>query len=138
MKTDKVNFQNMNSMIGQDAVFEGNIALEEGIIIYGTVIGNIVTRGAISISKTGKVKGNIKGSDIHIGGIVDGNVLVENRAVLGESSQLNGDLTYKLLIIEEGAKFQGQCTVVDSQSAGHDQNELLNSTADFVLHRDDE
>ena len=101
----------MNSMVGQDAVFQGDIKLDEGIIVYGTVYGNIHTQGAVRVSRTGKVHGDITGSDIHIGGHVEGNVVVENRAVLGEASLLNGNLTYKSLIIEEGAQFQGQCII---------------------------
>lgn len=116
----KINFQNMNSMVGQDAVFQGDIKLDEGIIIYGTVYGNIQTQGAVRVSRTGKVLGSISGSDIHIGGHVEGDVVVENRAVLGEESQLNGNLTYKSLIIEEGAQFQGQCIILGDGSKSVD------------------
>jgi cytoskeletal protein CcmA (bactofilin family) len=112
----KINFQNMNSMVGQDAVFNGNIKLEEGIIVYGTVFGNIETKGAVRVSKMGKVRGDIVCSDIHIGGIVEGKVIVENRAVLGDASNLEGDLTYKTLIIEEGAQFQGQCIILGNET----------------------
>lgn len=102
----------MNSMVGLDATVNGNIKLDEGIIIYGTVFGTIETNGAVRISRSGKVRGNIVCSDIHIGGVVEGNVVVENRAVLGDASNLDGDLTYKTLIIEEGAQFQGQCMIL--------------------------
>ncbi len=105
----------MNSMVGQDAVFNGNIKLEEGIIIYGTVLGKIETKGAVRVSRTGKIRGDVQCSDIHIGGTVEGNVVVENRAVLGEGSHLDGDLTYKTLIIEEGAQFQGQCIILGNE-----------------------
>lgn len=112
----KINFQNMNSMVGQDAVFNGNIKLDEGIIIYGTVFGKIETKGAVRVSRTGKIRGDIMCSDIHIGGTVEGNIVVENRAVLGEGSHLDGNLTYKTLIIEEGAQFQGQCIILGSEN----------------------
>lgn len=116
----KINFQNMNSMVGQDAVFNGNIKLEEGIIVYGSVFGNIETKGAVRVSRTGKVRGNIVCSDIHIGGTVEGKVVVENRAVLGDNSNLDGDLTYKTLIIEEGAQFQGQCIILSNDSSNQE------------------
>ena len=116
----KINFQNMNSMVGQDAVFQGDIKLDEGIIVYGTVYGNIQSKGAVRVSRTGKVHGDISASDIHVGGDVDGDVVVENRAVLGEASLLNGNLSYKSLIIEEGAQFQGQCIILGSETANDD------------------
>ena len=110
-------------MVGQDAVFQGDIKLDEGIIVYGTVYGNIQTQGAVRVSRTGKVHGDISGSDIHIGGNVEGNVIVENRAVLGEASLLNGNLTYKSLIIEEGAQFQGQCIILGDETAKDDSHD---------------
>ena len=113
----------MNSMVGQDAVFQGDIKLDEGIIVYGTVYGNIQSKGAVRVSRTGKVHGDISGSDIHIGGNVEGDVVVENRAVLGEASLLNGNLTYKSLIIEEGAQFQRQTIILGSQTA-NDQTQI--------------
>lgn len=114
----------MNSMVGQDAVFQGDIKLEEGIIVYGIVYGNIQTQGAVRVSRTGKVHGNIVSSDIHIGGSVEGNVVVEDRVVLGESSVLNGNLTYKSLIIEEGAQFQGQCIILGNETLNDDSQEI--------------
>jgi len=111
----KINFQNMNSMVGQDAVFNGDIKLKEGIIIYGIVYGHIETQGAVRVSRTGKVQGDVNCSDIQIGGVVEGNVVVENRAVLGEASTLKGDLTYQTLIIEEGAQFEGQCIILGNE-----------------------
>lgn len=111
----KINFQNMNSMVGQDAVFKGNIKLKEGVIVYGTVLGHIETKGAVRVSNTGKIRGDVVCSDIHIGGTVEGNVVAGNRAVLGEGSHLDGDLTYKTLIIEEGAHFQGQCIILGEE-----------------------
>ena len=129
----KINFQNMNSMVGQDAVFQGDIKLDEGIIVYGTVYGNIQTQGAVRVSRTGKVHGNIVSSDIHIGGSVEGNVVVENRAVLGEASLLNGNLTYKSLIIEEGAQFQGQCIILGDDTA-NDTEEAYSAPDDSPVY----
>jgi len=132
-KMAKINFQNMNSMVGQDAVFQGDIKLDEGIIVYGTVYGNIHTQGAVRVSRTGKVHGDITGSDIHIGGHVEGNVVVENRAVLGEASLLNGNLTYKSLIIEEGAQFQGQCIILGDDTA-NDTEEAYSAPDDSPVY----
>ena len=47
--------------------------------------------------------------------MVDGNVRVENRAVLGSECNLKGDLVYRTLVIEEGAQFQGHCVMVENE-----------------------
>ena len=104
-------------MVGPDAEIRGDINLNEGLIIYGKVYGSISSKGDVRIGKTGKVYGDIKAQNIHIGGEVFGNVTVENRAELGQYSMLDGDLIYKQLHIEQGAKFQGQCTILNEQNS---------------------
>ena len=119
-------------MVGPDAEIRGDINLIEGLIIYGKVYGSISSEGDIRIGKTGKVYGDIKAQNIHIGGEVFGNVTIEDRAELGKYSTLDGDLIYKQLHIEEGAKFQGQCTILDEQN---NQNQDLSdgTTAEPIM-----
>ncbi|SVB61139.1 uncharacterized protein METZ01_LOCUS213993 [marine metagenome] len=104
-------------MVGPDAEIRGDINLNEGLIIYGKVYGSISSESDIRIGKTGKVYGDIKAQNIHIGGEVFGNVNIEDKAELGKYSTLDGDLIYKQLLIEEGAKFQGQCTLLSDQDS---------------------
>ncbi len=112
---NKLTFKNIHTMVGPDAEIRGDIKLKEGFIIYGRVYGSISTAGDIRIGKTGSVYGDINANNIHIGGQVFGNVRVEGRAELGKYSTLDGDLIYKILYIEQGAKFQGQCTILDEK-----------------------
>jgi len=112
---NKLSFKNIHTMVGPDAEIRGDINLNEGLIIYGKVYGSISSGGDIRIGKTGKVYGDIKAHNIHIGGEVFGNVTIDDKAELGKYSTLDGDLIYKQLHIEEGAKFQGQCTILNEQ-----------------------
>ena len=112
---NKLSFKNIHTMVGPDAEIRGDINLNEGLIIYGKVYGSISSGGDIRIGKTGKVYGDIKAHNIHVGGEVFGNVTIDDKAELGKYSTLDGDLIYKQLYIEEGAKFQGQCTILNEQ-----------------------
>ena len=69
-------------MVGPDAEIRGDINLIEGLIIYGKVYGSISSKGDVRIGKTGKVYGDIKAQNIHIGGEIFGNVTIEDRAEL--------------------------------------------------------
>lgn len=105
----KIDFKNVQTMIGTDAEIGGDITLDGGVIVYGTVNGSISTKGPVRIAQSGKVIGNISASDVRIGGFVSGNVTVQDKAILGEFSRLQGDLVYRQLLIEEGAQFEGRC-----------------------------
>ena len=114
----KIDFKNVQPMIGAEAVVNGPIKLRGGIIVYGKVYGDIHTEGPVRITISGEVIGDIQASDAHIGGRIQGNVTVSNRIVLGRKSELKGDLIYHSLVIEDGAQFEGSCTVIgDKQDA---------------------
>ena len=99
-------------MIGPDANINGPVSLEQGIIIYGKIHGDINTNGSIRLAKEGIVNGNIKCSDMIIGGKIIGHVESKGSVILKKTSELKGDIIYKKLHIEDGAKFEGQCDLV--------------------------
>ena len=105
-------FKNVHTMIGPDAKINGPINLDQGIIIYGKVSGDVTTRGSIRIAKNGIVEGNIKGSNIILGGTIIGHVKSEGSVTLKKTSKLKGDISYRKLHIEDGAQFEGQCDLV--------------------------
>ena len=114
----KIDFKNVQTMIGAEAVVNGPIKLRGGIIVYGKVYGDIHTDGPVRITLSGEIIGDVQASDAHIGGRIQGNVTVSNRIVLGRKSELKGDLIYHSLVIEDGAQFEGSCTVIgDKQDA---------------------
>ena len=105
-------FKNVYTMIGPDARINGPINLDQGIIIYGKVFGDINTQSSVRIAKDGIVEGNIKCSDIILGGTVKGDIKSEGSVTLKNSSKLIGDIRYRKLHIEDGAQFEGQCDMV--------------------------
>ncbi|MBU0529464.1 polymer-forming cytoskeletal protein [bacterium] len=105
----KIDFQNVHTMVGADAILEGNINLDGGLIVYGKIQGDVNTKGPVRIARTAEIVGNIIASDIHVGGTVNGNISVNDRIVLGNQSTVHGDMIYRRLYIEEGAKFSGRC-----------------------------
>ena len=110
MATSK--FKNVHTMIGPDAKIKGPINLDQGIIIYGQVYGDVITRGSIRIAKDGIVEGNVEGSNVTLGGTIIGHVKSEGSVTLKKTSKLKGDISYRKLHIEDGAQFEGQCDLV--------------------------
>ena len=111
----KIDFKNVQTMIGAGAIVNGPITLKGGIIIYGKVYGDIQTDGPLRITISGQVFGNVQASDAHIGGSLKGDISVSNKIVLGRKSEIIGDLLYSSLIIEDGAQFQGSCSVIGNK-----------------------
>ena len=109
---DKSKFKNVHTMIGPDATINGNIRLTDGLIIYGKVYGDVITKGSVRIAKNGLVQGSVEGSNIRIGGTVIGDVKSDGQVILRKNCVLKGDISYRKLHIEDGAQFEGQCDLV--------------------------
>ena len=117
----KINFQNVQTMIGADAKIKGPVLLEEGIIVYGEINGDIETKGPVRIAQNATIDGNIKGSDIKVGGTVNGSIYSNGQVILGKKSILKGDIIYRKLLIEDGAQFEGKCDIIiDDDSSSMD------------------
>lgn len=108
--TDQINAK-ISSVIGSDMVVEGDIKAKEAVRVEGSVTGDVETEGALIISATGKVKGNVKGSNIIIGGSVEGDLTSGGRTEVASTGRVIGNIRTKSLVVDENAVFQGQCTM---------------------------
>lgn len=106
--TEQTNVR-VNSIIGSDMIVEGNIRAKETVRVEGYVNGNVETEGSLIISATGKVKGNIKGSSVVVGGVLEGDLTSLGKTEVISTGKVIGNMHTKSLIVDENAVFQGQC-----------------------------
>ena len=98
-----------SSILGPELEIHGDVKVSGSLLIYGKVFGNIQSNGAVQTASGSVVNGNISAKDVAIGGKVDGDLDVEKKVTLGDTSFLTGNLKASILTIEEGAKFDGVC-----------------------------
>ena len=101
----------ISSIIGADMVVDGNIRAKEAVHVEGSVTGDVETEGALIISSSGKVKGNVKGSSIIIGGSLEGDLTSSGRTEVASTGRVIGNIKTKSLVVDENAVFQGQCVM---------------------------
>ncbi len=106
----------MNSILGEKIEINGDINVQSGIMIHGRVNGNIVATGTVRTSENSTVTGTIKASNVMISGSIKGDITVENKIVLGSKSFIEGNIRAKILVIEEGARFDGQSNMSNKSS----------------------
>ena len=99
----------MSSILGPELEIKGDVKVAGSLLIYGKVFGNIESNGAVRTAKGSVIKGNIKAKDAAISGEIEGDLLVKSKVTLGDTSLLTGKLKATILIIEEGAQFEGVC-----------------------------
>jgi len=97
----------IETIIGPNAYFKGDIQSDGNIRIDGIFEGHIDVAGNLVIWETAKVIAEISANNISISGAVKGNI-TGNKVEILRSGRVWGDLTVKSLILEEGAYFRGQ------------------------------
>ncbi|MBS1619204.1 MAG: polymer-forming cytoskeletal protein [Bacteroidetes bacterium] len=99
------------NQLGQGTVIEGEINSDADIRIDGRVRGNVISKGKIVLGATGQIDGDIRSENAYVEGRINGRVEVADLLILSKTSFVNGDIVIKKLVVEEGAKFNGKCTM---------------------------
>ena len=107
----------INSILGPEVEVDGDVKVVGSILIYGKVNGNVTASGTVRTAKRSHIKGNIESQDCFISGKVDGDVKIEGKTTLEKNCVLNGNLITAIVIIEEGAAFEGICNMTGSETA---------------------
>ena len=110
-QSNKTN-SSMSSILGPELKIDGNIDVKGDLLIYGKVTGNVTSKGTINSAKSSLVEGNITADNASIHGIVKGDLIIKNKVLLGSGSHLEGNLQAAIITIEEGAKFDGMCHMI--------------------------
>lgn len=101
----------LNSIIGEGSEFRGEFKIKDLLRIDGYFKGTIMTDGKVLIGRTGEVDTDIQAGIVVVGGEVRGNIIASKRIVLLSTCRLHGDVITPSLIVEEGAIFEGRCTI---------------------------
>ena len=101
-----------SSILGPELEIHGDVKVSGSLLIYGKVFGSIQSSGAVRTANGSVVNGNISAKEAAIGGKVDGDLDIEKKVTLGDTSFLTGNLKAAILTIEEGAKFDGVCSML--------------------------
>lgn len=99
----------IETIIGKNTIFKGNISGAGTIRIDGQFEGEINTTGNILVGETSKVNAQIKAMNATIAGTIHGNVDITEKLDLLSSAQVYGDIRAGVLSICEGAIFKGAC-----------------------------
>ena len=100
--------EHINTIIGTDSKFKGDIEVSGGLRVDGSFDGNISALGKLSIGKDGFIHSDsIKAAAAIIGGNVEAQLVAPQLVRLESSSKFKGSITTEVLIIEQGAVFNG-------------------------------
>ena len=104
------------TVISKGVKIEGKLSCSGSIRLDGEVKGDISSQSTVIIGENGKVNGQINAENITIGGQVTGTVKAKEKLVLDTKANLQGDAFTKIIAVESGAVFNGNCKMGDTGS----------------------
>ncbi|MGI6575112.1 MAG: bactofilin family protein [bacterium] len=108
---DEINFDQIDTLIGSGADFQGTLLAQGTLRVDGKVNGEIQIQGDIIIGEKGQVNANVKARNLMLAGVLKGNLQLSGVLEIYNTGKMYGDIVVANLIIAEGATFQGNCTM---------------------------
>ncbi len=102
------------SFISKELTISGEITGNSNLRIKGIVEGKITLNADVVIDRESEIKADIKGKNIEISGIVDGNLVADDKITLKETAVVTGNITCKSFTVKEGASFEGNINMIHS------------------------
>lgn len=93
-------------IVGKGAHVFGNISSCRKLEVHGVLEADVVA-DAVLVREGGGLKGNVQTDNAEIHGVVEGSLLVHEHLDVRGTGNVAGDLTYRTLSVETGAKVQG-------------------------------
>ena len=101
------NTEKLESLIGVNSHFRGDIDTKGTLRVDGTMEGNIKADWVI-LGEKSLIRGDVAGRGIIVGGRVEGNLKAEEIVEIKSKGQVCGDIGTNKLTVAEGGSFDGR------------------------------
>ena len=105
------------TIIGAGARLEGTVVSAGSLRIDGQIKGQINADGDVTLSPQSQVEADIRAQNVSVAGRFKGNIIVKGKAHLARGGRIDGNITSKTLVVEEGGTFHGQ-SIMDGSGGG--------------------
>jgi len=89
----------------------GKISFEGPARIDGEVDGEINAKDSLTIGESAVITAHIRAGSVSVAGKVSGDIVATQRIEIRPSAKVSGNITAPVLSIQEGALFEGHCSM---------------------------
>jgi len=109
------NTEKLESFIGCNSAFKGDVDSKGTLRVDGVVEGNISADWVI-VGEKARITGNVTARGIVVGGKIDGNLKAKEIVEIKSKGQIKGEITSKKLVVAEGGIFDGKSMMPREES----------------------
>jgi len=101
----------INTIIGPNTSLSGDIETGGFTRIDGNIQGDVKAKGRVVIGERARMKGNISGTNVTIGGVVCGNIISDGHLVILSTAIIIGDIITRRIQADDGCFINGKVAV---------------------------
>ncbi len=128
----------INSIIGEGAVFKGDVSLKGLFRIDGDFRGSIKNADKVLVGRNGRAQCSINAGTVVVGGVVKGDIHSSEKVVVLSTGMVIGNIFTPRLMVEDGVVLNGRCKVIsfkDSSRSVEEEQEVETAESEAGLDR---
>jgi cytoskeletal protein CcmA (bactofilin family) len=107
----------INTIIGPNTSVAGDIEASGFTRIDGSIRGDVTAKGRVVIGEKARMKSNVSGTAITIGGVVCGNIIASESLVVLSTALVLGDIITRRIQVDEGCLIHGKILVCPEEES---------------------
>lgn len=101
----------LNGFLDSGSHVHGELRFDTSFRVDGKFTGSVHSEGDLIVGEEGEVEGELSVGQIFISGTVRGSVRASRRIQVSPSGKLYAEIDTPSLVIEDGAFFEGRCSM---------------------------
>jgi cytoskeletal protein CcmA (bactofilin family) len=116
-ESDRKNDFSINTIIGPNTSLQGNIEAGGFTRIDGSIRGDVRAKGRVVVGERARMKSNVSGTAITIGGVVCGNIIASESLLILSTALVMGDIITRRIQADEGCLIHGKVLVCPDEES---------------------
>lgn len=108
----------LSGYVGSGTVLTGETNFQSMLRVDGHLTGRVTSEdGTLIVGSSGQIDANVMVAAAVINGTINGDVIATERVELGRMAHVMGNVYTPRLVVEDGAFFEGVCSMVKAREA---------------------
>lgn len=107
----------LNGFLDAGSHIQGDLHFEDTFRIDGKLTGKVTSKGDLIVGDGGRIEGEVEVGRVYVSGVVKGLIRAARRLEIAQRGKVYADVQTAALVIEEGAFFEGRCSMAREEPA---------------------
>jgi cytoskeletal protein CcmA (bactofilin family) len=107
----------INTIIGPQSSVSGDIETGGFTRIDGSIRGDVIARGRVVIGEKARMKSNVSGTAVTVGGVVYGSIIASEQLIVLSTALVLGDIITRRIQADEGCLIHGRISVCPDEKS---------------------